>query len=737
MAENNDDIRAAAAIFEHGEIMEDELAQEIDQLDPEYEEEERDREIQALVTRSAEEAINWRAEELDDEIALNTDYYMGRPFGDEVKGRSRVVMTEVRDTVQAMLPSFMRIFFGPENVVEYQPRSPEDVESSKQATDYINYVVRNDNDGFMVVWDALKDALVRKLGVITYWHEDRSEIEGYEYSGLDEQALVALQSDPTLEVEVSGQSVYGDPMSGEQVVLYEASVTRTTDMGSLRIAAVPPEEFYFTPNTTGVDSAEMVGHIRHVPASVLVERGYPKDVVDQYKGKTQPQATVSEHMRAARRFDQDYRHELADERDDSREEVLYGEMYMHLDTTGDGTAPLYKVETMGDNYEIVDYTLCNEVPFAVFCPDPEPHTLVGLSVADYVRDIQRIKSNIMRGTLDSLTLTLHPRTEVVEGEVNLADVMNTEMGAVIRATKPGQLREVTTPFVGKEALPVLDYMDQTKENRTGISKAAAGLDADALQSATKAAVAATLTGAQQHIELMARIFAETGFKKLYKGLLKLAVQHSDQERMVRLRNEWVPVDPKAWDATMDVTVSVALGSGSSEERLQILQMIYADQKEQVMQGSPLVGFGELRATAARMIEMAGFPNVQEFYKPWGQEEEEQYKQQQAQQQGDPQEEAIKASIEIERQKLALDQQEAVWKHERELRKMELDFAAKQFTAEAQYQTKIDDIEARSDVEAAREVIRSGAAEAAAKIQAEGQNAAAQAAPTPAPGGTGS
>jgi hypothetical protein len=723
MATEYEDTMAAAEGFDLEDPFFDEDIDESEEALRSAEEDERDREIQALVTRAAEEAINWRAEELDEEMALNTDYYMGRPFGDEVKGRSRVVMTEVRDTVQAMLPSFMRIFFGTENVVEYQPRSPEDEAGAKQATDYMNHVMRNDNDGFMVVWNALKDALVRRLGVIKYWHEENHEVEGYEYDGLDEMALTALQSDPTLEVEVTEALPLGEGM-----VLYSARVTRTTDMGSLRVDAVPPEEFFFTPNARKVDEADMVGHIRHVHASELVAMGYPAEVVEQYKGKTQPAATTAESMKSARRFDQDYRHEMSDEHDESREWVLYGELYMHFDDEGDGIAPLHRVYTMGDQYEIVDYELCNEVPFALFCPDPEPHTIIGLSVADYVRDIQRIKSNIMRGTLDSLTLTLHPRTEVIEGEVNLGDVMNTEMGAIIRATKPGMLREVTTPFVGKEALPVLDYMDQTKENRTGISKAAAGLDADALQSATKAAVAATLTGAQQHIELMARIFAETGFKRLYKGLLKLAVQHQDQERMVKLRNEWVPVNPAAWDATMDVTVNVALGSGSSEERLQLLTMIYADQKEQMQFGSPLVDFSTLRNTAARMVELAGFPAVQEFYKPFGPEEQQQYEQQKAQQPGDPQEEAIKASIELERQKLALDEQKAIWEHERKLREMELDYAAKQFTAEAQYQTKIDDIEARSDVEAAREVIRAGAAEAAAMRKAEAQNAAAVQAP---------
>ena len=705
--------------FDDG-LVDDDLAQEIDAPD---EDAQRDIEIQAFITRAAEEAVNWRAEELDDEMAEATDFYHGRPFGDEQPGRSRVVSTDVRDTVQAMLPSLMRIFFNSENVVEYQPRNVDDVESAKQATDYINYVVRQENGGFMVVYSALKDALVRKLGIIKWWHEDDTEVEGYEYSGLDQNALVALQSDEDNEVEITGRMVLG----GGELALYDATVTRTEDKGGIKLDAIPPEELFFTPNARGRDHSEIIGHIREVPASTLVDMGYTVEEVDQYKGKSSGAngpSTSAESLKSARRFDQDYRHEMSDERDDAREMVLYGELYAHIGAE-DGTAPLHRVYTMGDKYEIVDLELANEIPFALFCPDPEPHTIIGLSVHDYVKDIQRIKSNILRGALDSLTMSLQPRTQIVEGEVNMADVMNTEAGAIVRVTKPGMLEELVTPFVGKDALPMLDYMDQTKENRTGISKAAAGLDADALQSATKAAVAATLTGAQQHIELVARIFAETGFKQLYRGLLGLACRHQDQEKMVKLRNEWVPVNPASWDVTMDVTVNVALGAGSTEERMQILQLVYADQKEQILQGSPLVGFTELRATASRLIEMAGYPNVQEFYKPFGPEEEQQYQQQQAQKgSDDPQMKALELTREVEQGKLALEQQKAIWKHEEELAKMEMDFAIKQATAEAQYGAQISNQEVMADVQAAKAIIDAGAKEQAAKLAAKQQAEAA-------------
>lgn len=168
--------------------------------------------------------------------------------------------------------------------------------------------------------------------------------------------------------------------------------------------------------------------------------------------------------------------------------------------------------------------------------------------------------------LDSLAFALYPRTGVVEGMVDIDDVLNPEVGSVIRMRQPGMVQQLDVPFLGKEAFPMVQYLDQMKTERTGQSAASQGLDPDVLQSTTRAGVMATIKGAEQHTEMIARLFAEMGFKPLFKGLLKLIIEHQDQERMVRLRNEWVPVDPRVWDATMDVSVNVGMGAGQVDEK---------------------------------------------------------------------------------------------------------------------------------------------------------------------------
>lgn len=676
--------------------------------------------LERLVQKQADEALLWREEDLDGVQAKATDYYMGRPFGTETEGRSRVVSTDVRDTVQGILPSLLRIFFSPERAVEYEPRQPDDVKVAEQLTDMAEVVVRCDNNGFLQIHGAMKDAMVRKLGVIKVWWEEKETLEGYEYTGLSEQGLQSLLQDEDNDVTVTASYPVAVPGTPTGLgTAYDAFVERNSDQGRVRFAVVPPEEFIFSPEARDRDGAEMMGHVRSVPASELVAMGIDPDLVEEHKGRVR-QGQSGDDLESQRRFDLQQHREWYEEKDEAREDVWFGEIYTYADMSEgeDGRAALIKARVIGDNHELVDWEYCDEKPFALFVCDPEPHTLIGLSVADYVMDIQLIKSHILRGMLDSLTLSLNPRTVANEMDVNMADLLNHEVGGIIRVDRDvNSVKEFVHRFdqSGGAAFPMLQYMDQQKEDRTGQSKAAMGLDADALQSSTKAAVAATLSASQQRIEMLARVFAETGFSQLYDLILKTLVKHQDQARMVRLRGEWVEMDPALWHTDLDVRVNLALGAGGTEEKIQLLGMISEHQKQLMDEGSPLVDMVRYRNGLARQVELAGFPNADEFFVPWNEEQEQQYQQQQAQQQQqDPALMLAQAQIQIEQQKLELDKQEMMLKDARERAKIELDYAARQATAEAQYEAQINNQEMQADVAAAKAVIDAAAKEAVAR-----------------------
>lgn len=587
-----------------------------------------DAELQAIISQDLVDAVSYIDSDISPTRAKGTEYYRGDLFGNEVDGNSKVVAMEVRDTVSAMLPSLMRVFFSTENVVEFVPRGPEDVKSAQQATDYVNYIFQNDNNGFLTSYAIFKDSLVRKCGIAKFWWEDEERVHIDEYTGLDEQTLEMLMQEPDAEVKIvvsypdpsvdEMQLTTVDPMTGAPMVmpapmLHDVQIKRVTKDGRIRIMAVPPEELILSRRARSFDDGNIIAHRQMATVADLIAMGYDQDEIEENLSSTdldsndeylarQPLSTTMGTDDAANPM---------------MRRVLYVEAYSRVDFDGDGIAELRKVCCMGSGYKVVRNLPASYIPFADFPCDPEPHTspLEAMSIFDITRDLQEIKSEILRNTLDSLAQSIHPRTAIVEGQVNIDDVLNNETGAIIRMRAPGMVQPLSTPFVGQAAFPMLDYMDQLREDRTGMSKAAMGLNADALQSSTKAAVNATISASQGRIELTARLMAE-GMKKLFKGILFLVTTHQDKARMVRMRNEWVAMDPRHWNATMDASINIGLGMGDTNERLQALMMIMAKQ-EQILQQlgptNPLVTPQQFSNTLRKIVELSGFKDASSYF----------------------------------------------------------------------------------------------------------------------------
>ena len=578
-----------------------------------------DDELQGIVGKEIDDAIDYIDNNISPIRAQATEYYRGEPFGGEEDGRSQVVSMDVRDTVQAILPSLMRIFHSTDNTVEYAPQGPEDIAAAEQATDYANFIINRDNNGFLAMHSAFKDALIRKVGILKCWWDDQTTIDAYNYTGLDDNALAALAADPDAMITVQASMPVGEPalnpMTGEMLpppMMHDVRVEYTRPDGRVKLEAVPPEELLISREAKSIAESDYVAHRRIVTVSELVAMGYDYDEVAGMSSAYDDMNTNVERYTRNPALT----NEMNERNDPAMRKVLYVENYIRVDYDGDGIAELRKICTAGDGNKILNNEPIDMAPFATFCPDPEPHDFFGISVADTVMDIQRIKSVIMRNTLDSLAMSIHPRVAVTEGMVNLDDVMNTEVGSIIRQRQAGQVQPLSMPFVGREAFPVLQYMDQVKEARTGISKASQGLDANVLQSTTASAVAATVSAAQQHIELIARVFAETGMKDLFKIVLHLITTHQDAPRMVRLRNEFVPIDPRVWNSSMDVSINVALGRGTDAERMMMLRQIGEMQKDAMKTmgpQNPLTDITKLSNTLKAMTELAGFKDTSQFW----------------------------------------------------------------------------------------------------------------------------
>ena len=689
-----------------GEMQEDEVMSE--------------EELQGVISAEITDAISFIDDDIGGNRALATEYYYGQPFGDEEDGRSQVVSMDVRDTVQGILPSLMRIFFGPERVVEFAPQGPEDVQSAEQATDYVDFIFKRDNPGFKILHSAFKDALVRKAGIVKYWWDESVEVKAESFSMLDEQTMMFLTQDQDIEISaVREYPVPGtQPMNEAQGIMtpppmmYDVEIKRRIKSGKIKIEALPPEEFLIDRRAKSVEEATFVGHRTMKTVSDLVAMGYDYDEMVEVAGNGNDFDNNEEYI-ARNPFAVI---STANNGDPSSKSVLYIEGYLKVDFDGDGIAEMRRICTVGTGNKVLRNEIVDDRQFAAFCPDPEPHTFFGMCPADVVMDIQRIKSNVQRGILDSLAQSIHPRTAIVEGQANMEDVLNTEVGAVIRMRAPGMVQPFTTPFVGQAAFPMLDYLDDIKQTRTGISKAASGLDADALQSTTKAAVSATVNAAHQHIEMIARIFAETGLRKLFTGILKLVIENQDKARMIRLRNTFVPIDPRSWDANMDVIVNVGVGDGTLEDRINILNQVAMRQEMLIKEtgvNNPVVSLPQYTNTLTKMLQLAGIKDSQNYFNqlpvdfqlpeppPPKPTPEEMLAEVQVQ--------SIQADIQKKAAELQLEREKMIMSDDRERDRVEQDGILRRYELELKYGVQIQSAEINAAMNTDRELIRQQAA----------------------------
>ena len=658
-------------------------------------------ELQSTVRSYISDAIQYIDDEISPIRAESTRYYRGDPFGNEVDGRSQVVSRDVRDSVQAVLPSLMRVFFGSEKAVEFSPRTANDVAMAEQATDYVNYLLTVDNNGLEIFYSVFKDALVNRGGFVKWWWDDSIEIQTHTFEGLDEGALgLILQEEGVEAISVEGRPAPGVPP--EQLAqmeaqgqpapqIYDVEIRRSRKRNKIRIETMPPEEFFVDAAATSLDDAMVVGHRTMATMSSLVALGYDREMLEEHL--SDQVAFINNDEYWARTSSPDMQGPISAY---ERRRVLYTEAWCYIDYDGDGIAELRRVCTVGDGYEVVNNEPATDIPFAMFNSDPEPHVFFGSDLADQTKDIQRVKSAVLRGILDSLSFALYPRTGVVEGMVNIDDVLNPEVGSIIRMRQPNMVQQLDVPFLGKEAFPMLQYLDAMKESRTGQTAASQGLDPDVLQSTTKAAVSATVRGAEQRLELMARMFAD-GFKRMMRGVLKVVITHQDRERMIRLRDEWVPIDPRVWDSNMDCQVSVGLGSGMTDERLGVLAQVASQQKEileKLGPSNPLVGLGQFRNTLAKMLEVSGYADTNQFFKPLPLDYEPPPSQEPPK--PSPEEMLLQAQMadiqvraQIEQQKLQLATMKQQQLDERESARIAGDLAIREFQAESKFENDVD------------------------------------------------
>ena len=663
-----------------------------------------DLEIEGIVREAITDAVDFCESEIAEDRIKAQRYFDGEVDIGEEDGRSQVVATKVRDTIRAIKPSLMRVFLNTDKPVEYVPRGTEDVPMAEQATKYMHYQF-NELNGYRVLNDAFHDALVKKVGVVKVYYDTYQDQEMYDFQDLNDMEFTLLVNEDDVEVvkHTAKMVMEVDEMGMEiESPRHDLKLARTVDRGKMCIESVPPEEFFIDRNSRSIDDYYCVAHRTEMRISDLVAMGYDYEDVKDLSG-LEHSDTFSEVEEFERRgYETDYAEE--DIQDPSMRPVAVTEAYMKIDVNGTGIAQMHKVLMGGNQYKLLDYEPCSHLPFAVFEVDPEPHTFYGRSVADLILNDQDAATAMLRGVLDNVALTNNPRIEIVDGAVNVDDLLNNEIGGVIRVKQAGAITPQAVPFVAGQTLSALQYFDQQVEDKTGVTKSSTGLSPDSLQSTTATAVQATVQAQAAQIEVMARNLAEGGMRQMFKLMLKCMVENVDEEQMMRLQGQsYTPVDPRSWNVGMDVSINVGLGTGREDQKIAVLNQALQTQI-QIFQtygpGNGMVSLTNIRNTLSDILAINGVRNSDRYFAPMDPMIEQQMMMQQQQgqqgQQADPnaaylQAEQIKAQskMQVEQLKLQLAAQKAIAEDDRKRDEMDQDLLLSAAEIIGKYGTAVD------------------------------------------------
>ena len=675
--------------------------------------------LQAIIENEIDNAIGYINTETVEERRDALMAYNREPYGNEVEGRSTIVTGEVAEAVDGALPQLLRVFTQSDDVVRFEPKAPGDEEKAKQATEYCNWVLMNDNPGFEVFQTWFKDALLQKAGVIKVWWNDETSVDKEKYENLSEEELTLLLADGQMEVVKQRQTQIGEvpvPPTPEQMMLaqqtnvppemtmqpvfsYNVTVKKINKKGSVKVENVPPEEFLISKKARRIADAPFVAHRRLTTRSELISMGFKADEIDElpaYDDLTFTPERVARFPNGEQPDDPSL--------DTSMDEIETFECYIRTDYDEDGIAELRRVFYAGGT--ILENEEADFIPFCSICPIPMPHKFFGHSLADRVVDIQKIKTTITRQMLDNLYLSNNARMAVVDGQVNLDDMLTVTPGGIVRVKNNQAITPLQVPLVAGQAFPMLAYMDEIQQKRTGVTQASQGLDPNILQNTTATAVAMVQNAGAAKVELIARIFAETGVKDLFKSILHLVCKYQDKERIVRMRGKFVAIDPREWSNEYDLTVNVGLGTGNREQQMAMVAAILQKQEQIMSQmgiANPLVSPSQYRNTLGRFIESAGFKDTSEFFREITPEMEQQMMQPQ-QPQPDP---ATTALMQQAQAQMQINQAKA-----------QADIQLQQAKAQADIQLQRE--KAAADIQLAREKAAAQMELKSAEFQAEAQ-----------------
>lgn len=674
----------------------------------------REKELVGLLQEDMARALGKDNDELSSQRAKALEYYLREPYGNEVKGRSQIVTSEVFDTIEWLLPQTLKPFTTGTTSVAFEPVGPEDIQQAAQETDVVNHALHKENEGFQILYAWMKDAFLAKNGVVHYYWDESEDVTVEEYEGLTDDELILLGQDDELTPETHFQRQ--EFLMGQPINLHDVKYKRITKTGKPKIEVIHPERVIVPPehDTISVQDAPYFGHESLKRRSDLINEGFDKKIVNAlpaYRGSLTEENEEENYARQSDIEQTDWWTKTGG--DASMDDLLVANIYKYVDYDGDGIAELRHIILVNRTHIILNEE-AEEIQYVGFTPIPMTHRFTGLSLADTAMDLQLHNSALLRNVYDNIYLQNNQRTLVTEGMVNLDDLLTSRPGGVVRQNAPGSVEPFPTPPLSPSVFGLIERMDEIRENRTGVTRYNQGMDADSLNK-TASGINQIMTASQARIELVARLFADS-LKSLMLGLHGLLQRHQRKQMVVRIRNQFVPVDPSEWKHRTNMSVNVTLGRGDSSQQFTTGMAILQTQLGLAQQGLTVVNPQNIYNTLVRLTEAAGISAPELYFTdpstvppPEPQPDPQMALEQQKLQIEAQKNEIRMAEIQLEQQRLEMEKAVAaekakVMRFEAERRyRADTDNAdTARYTAELDHDAKMEQVEASLEIAEMRE-----------------------------------
>ena len=601
----------------------------------------------ALISQEIQSSLGFYSSDLSTQRKDALKYYLGEPLGNEEEGRSSVVSQDILEVVESMLPSLMRMFTQSDKMVNFEPQEAEDVPYAEQITDYCNFIFNRDNNGFEILHSMFKTALLQKNGFCKIYWKTSKEQKKESYKHLDEVQYQTLLIDDEIEITDVKE------LEEEDGLFYDVELRRTKEYGRCQIDPVPPEEILVSPRAKNLKDCNFIAHRVTKTVSELIDMGFnKKDVESLPSGEDDVFNTEAVTRRS---YDDPSMDLDLSSIDPSQRVVQITECYMKVDMDGDGIGELRKIIVGGsgyNNYLILENEVINKMPFAMCVAIPMPFRFFGLSMYDLLADVQMMSTTIMRNTLDNMYFQNNARTIVVDGQANLDDLLTSRAGGIVRVKSPNAVTPLQTPNFLNDGLAMLQKIDQLKEKRSGVPNQLMGLNPDTINKShtTAESTRSMMQTSTQRIELIARSFAD-GVKDIFENVLAVICEYQDQERIVKLRGEFIPMNPRQWTSHYDCITQVGLGTGNQDQRLGVLQQVLNVQEKMISQGGMgMVTPQTIYNTIEAFLQNSGYKDATQFFNDPSQQPPPQPKEQKP----DPALQLAAQDIEIRKQKAMAD-----------------------------------------------------------------------------------